>query len=310
MSKTRSAGWIGGTAVLIVGILVATYFLLYLPRADEAAATLSMAEETNSRNDILEVEVAGLAAKADNLSVYTDALDELSIQIPADAALAQFTEMVRSGAGQFSVLLEEVSPGVPITVTVPTPVAETPAAPTAPTEGGDAPGSAGTAIGQAEETAGDAEASADAHDDTDTGTGAPVAPTGPQQVEGLVAVPVTIKALGSYGNVLAYVEYLQERPGRLFLLSDLDAIRQKATPATQAKPAIADGDLEVTIVGYFYVLRDTLGLADVLAGLEGDVEQVGDEPSEEPTEEPTEEPMPNSPNNPFVPLVPTAHSAG
>lgn len=299
MGKTRSAGWIAGTAVLIIAVLAATYFLLYVPRADEAAATLMLAEETNSRNDLLEVEVAGLAAKAENLSVYTDALDEIETQIPAEAALAQFTEMVRTGAGQFSVLLEEVSPGVPMTVTVPTPLAPPAAAPAAPTDG--------TAVDEAEETADEAEESADAQDDTGQGTeqGAetPAAPTGPEQVEGLIAVPVTIKALGTYANILAYVDYLQARPGRLFLISNVDAMRQKTTPAAQAKPAIADGDLEVTMVGYFYVLRDTLGLEDVLAGLEAE----GEEPTE-PGEEPTEPPMPTSPNNPFVPLIPSEQS--
>ena len=287
MGKSRSAGWIGGTAVLIVAILLAAYFLLYTPRAEDAAATQAMADETVARNDILEIQVADLRAKAENIDEYWQALDAMGAQIPDAAELADFTQVVREAAEQFGVTIVELAPGAPMTVAVPTPV--TPTAPTAPPTDGAAPGD--TAVDQAEETAGAAEESADAQDDADQ-PAAPTAPTGPVQIEGFVAVPGMIKVLGPSADTVDFLDHLQTRPGRLFLASDLDATRQKNVAAGQGKPATVDGDLELTINGYIYVLLDIPGATPVPEG-------------EEPTEEPAEPAMPGSPNNPFVPLVPS-----
>jgi len=70
MDKTRSAGWIGGAVVLVVAILIATYFLMYEPRAQAATATLAQAEQTRTSNEVLADQVAQLAEDFQHLAEY------------------------------------------------------------------------------------------------------------------------------------------------------------------------------------------------------------------------------------------------
>lgn len=290
--KTRSAGWIGGTAVLIVAILAATYMFLYQPRVEEAAETLAMAEETTSRNEILQITVNGLAAEAERVPTYRAAIGEVAGQLPPVADLAPVTKLINDTATATSVLITELSPGGAMDVIMPTVVA--PPVPVEPEEEGE---EGDAAVDAAEETAEEAEDAADERDDTEPEQ--PAAPAVPTQVEGFVAVPVLVKVLGTHANVVAFLDSLQRQEGRLFLATDIDAVRQIEAEATNGKPPTVDGDVELTVNGYFWVLED-----------------IGNLPPEEGAEPDPEEPVdpeeqvdpvfpPFNPKNPFVPLVPS-----
>ena len=172
MGQTRSAGWIGGAVVVILAVLGATYLFLYQPRSDAAAATRAQASESQSRNDLLEIQVADLAAKARDMDTYLEQLDALEMQVPLTAELVNLTNMIRTGAEQRGLSVVEVAPGVPTPVTAPTPAATTatdPATTGTTTTDGTASGSA---VDQAQQTADDASAAADAQDDPNSGAAA------------------------------------------------------------------------------------------------------------------------------------------
>lgn len=306
MGQTRSAGWIGGAVVLILAILGATYFFLYQPRSDAAAATRAEASENQSRNDLLEIQVADLAAKARDMDTYLEQLDALELQVPSTAELVNLTNMIRTGAEARALSVVEVAPGVPAPVTAPTQTATTATDPTTTGTTATDGTASGSAVDQAQQTADDASAAADSHDDADSGAAAaPVTPAAPV-IDGLVAIPVRIQVIGTYENALSYIDYLQTREGRLFLIGDIDATRQTETPETQGVQALHDGYLSLTINGYAYYLIDTVGVGPIIADLKDDGEANGsttvDAGDDAEVPAPT---MPSSPNNPFVPLTPS-----
>lgn len=286
MDKTRSAGWIGGAVVLVVAILIATYFLMYQPRAQAATATLAQAEQTRASNEVLAAQVAQLAEDFQHLAEYQTELDQIAVQIPPTARLADLTQMIREVAAANALTILEFSPGLPMLVTLPTSVVVATPTPT-PTE---QPAAGDSAIGQAEQTADAAANAGDQHNQTDAAPAQPTAPVEPAQIEGFVTIPVMIRVLGPYPNILAFLDTLQLREGRLFLASDVDATRQQAAEASQGRPATADGDLEMIINGYVYVLLDN-GVTPIDEGGAA--------------EEPAAPVMPGSDRNPFVPLTPT-----
>lgn len=280
MGKTRSAGWVGGTVVLVLAVLLGTWFMLALPRLAAAEETRLQADETKARNDLLELEVAQLRADFLKLDDYRAQLEAIKVQVPPEKRLPDITNMINQLAVNAMVTVTEISPAPAVVVSIPTPlVVAQPAADPA----------VDPAVEEAEATADEAEAAAD--DQADTEPAAPAAPTGPAQIEGFVAIPLSVKIIGPYPNVVAFLEQLQMREGRLFLVTELDAIRQKTAEATSGKPPTADGDLELKITGYFYTLTDLPGLTPAVEGEDG--------------EEPAEPVMPGSDRNPFVPLAPT-----
>lgn len=294
MGKTKAVGWVVGAAVLVLVVLGATYQFLYTPKVEATEQTLAQVTAAEDQNDLLEVEVADLAEKFDHLEDFKTELAGLQTQIPALGDLAGIVKAINEIAVGTVVTVTEITPGAPMSVTVPEPlVPATPATPAPPTDG---TADAGSAVDQANETADDAEQAADAHDDTDQGTGTATPDvTTPTAVEGFIAIPLSVKVVGGYANVLSFLEQMQTRPGRLYLATDVEFTRQKTAAAAGGKPATADGDLELKISGYYYTLLD----------LTAEIPAEGEE-----GEEPTEPVLPDSDVNPFVPLVATQVSQG
>lgn len=282
MRTPRSIGWIAGAVVVMVAISALTYFFLYLPRAEDAAAKLDEAEVVRAGNDILAIQIAQLAADFEHLDEYRAELAALATQIPPDRDWDTVLEMINgmaTAAGLPLPLLDaSVSDAAPVTI-----FAAPAAQPTAPTEGaaGDA------AVDQAEATADDAEAAADAQDETQDATEEAPAPTGPAAVEGLTMVPFSVKVSGPYGNVMTFLNSLQNHDGRVFFIGDFDLLRLGAADATTLRPAVADGDLELTVRGTFFSLLPSSATPPT-----------GEEEPEAPG-------LPTGGANPFVPLEPT-----
>src|SRR5665647_580086 len=95
MRSTRSAGWIGGTVVLILLIFVATWFLVAGPRFEAASTTLADAADVRARNVVLETQNAKLREDFAKLDDYKAELATLQTQIPTDAQLVDRAEVVR-----------------------------------------------------------------------------------------------------------------------------------------------------------------------------------------------------------------------
>ncbi|MBI9115358.1 hypothetical protein [Sanguibacter suaedae] len=78
--------------------------------------------------------------------------------------------------------------------------------------------------------------------------------TAPSAPAGLYAVPMTIIILGDPLETLAYISAVQTETSRLFLVSDVALAGQKEAGASSGRPATAEGDAEITITGYTFVL--------------------------------------------------------
>lgn len=275
MRATRSAGWVFGTVVLILAIFAGTWFFAASPRFEDAAETASLAEDTRSRNDLLELENAQLKADFANLDTYKAELAELQAQIPLAAELSDYSRTIDAIAVSTGVFVTAVSPGVPTAVTFPTPL--TPAPEPEPT-------SEETETDTVEADGGET------GDITDVATNAaadePTAQTGPTQIDGFVAVPFQITVVGPYANVSAFLGALQTGQERLFLVTGVDAVQQDAQDASGGRPAVAAGDLELTVRGFTYVLQDPSAPTPVA-----------------PASDSAEVPLPASDRNPFAPLV-------
>ena len=232
MRSTRSAGWIGGTVVLILLIFVATWFLVAGPRFEAASTTLADAADVRARNVVLETQNAKLREDFAKLDDSKAELATLQTQIPTDAQLSNYLRTVDELATAAGVFVLEVNPGTPQIVTIPTPVVTVAPAAEPTTEATPAAPSDGTA----EPAAAD--------------------PAVPEQIDGFVAVPLVLKVVGPYANVSAFLLQLQTGPARLFLTVVLEGTSQDVQAATGGVPDIAAGDLELTITGFTYVLVD------------------------------------------------------
>lgn len=277
MGKSRSFGWIAGAVVVMIAMFALTYFLLYSPKAEAAESSRSEAADVRSRNDLLRIQNAQLRADYEKLDEYRAHLAELALEIPVDRDWDTVEEMIEGfalEAGLSTPLETTVSDGTALMVF-------------------QQPGAAPPAEIDPEGTVSDAEAEvtgAEGDAGTAQGDGAtPPASPGIQNVPGLTMVPFSVKMAGPYENVLTFLNLMQEHDGRLFLIPDFEALRQKATDATPLRAEVADGDLEITVRGYFFSLLPT-----------GASQQQGEEEPGGPVPE-----QPGTGTNPFAPLEPS-----
>ena len=103
----------------------------------------------------------------------------------------------------------------------------------------------------------------------------------------MVAIPTSIRVLGTYDQVRTFLGTVQTGLPRIFLVTGLDGSAQKAAEASAGRPATAAGDLELNITGYLWALPDTTAV-DASAGGTTD----GEAPA----------PMPQGSRNPCAPL--------
>jgi Tfp pilus assembly protein PilO len=268
MGASRTAGWVIGTVVLVLALLAGTWFLLAAPRFEAAADTMLQTENSRAQNDLLQMQNARLKADFDNLEAYKAEVATLQVQIPATAALPAYSRTLADLATANGVALLDVAPGAATLVVVPVdPMA---APPQPPVEEGTEPST---------------ESETGTLADAQLGTAEPAAPVGPVAPEGLVAVPFAVKVLGTYEATNAFLAALQTGTERLFLVTQVDAAKQEEAEASASKPATAEGDVELTITGFTYVLPSALPTAP--SGDEGEVAPV---------------PLPTSDRNPFAPL--------
>ncbi|WP_199424063.1 hypothetical protein [Actinotalea solisilvae] len=264
--RPRAGGWIAGAVFVVLAMAAGTWFLVAAPGFERASATRLQAQDTRSRNDLLEVQLVQLRADFEKLPEYRAELAALQAQIPTTGRIADYTRAVQQLADANGVSVVEMSPGTSTVLTLPTPAAPAPA----PTE----PGTEGDGT--------------EAPDGTVDAAGAPTAATEAATLaalvpEGFSYVPLSLKVVGPFANVNAFLRQAQTGTDRLYLVTGLDGTRQKAADASGGKPAVADGDLELMITGAIFVLPDPYAVPVP------------------PTEE-APVPLPTSERNPFAPL--------
>lgn len=263
MGRAKTAPWVIGTVLLEVVILVAAWLLLVAPKLGEVADTRAAHEDALVQQELLRQRLATLREQYEHIDEYRAELASLRTQVPADAALAAYVDELQALATGAGVTIVTLAPGEPVTFGAGQPTAPAPA----PAEGED--GST------------DADATADG-DATDEAAPAPqpAAPTGPV----LVSVPVTMNVVGTYDAAATFLASVQEGAQRLFLVTSTSFVRLDEADATGGRPAVADGDVELTVTGQMYVLPQDAAAV----------------PVPEETTEP--EPLPSSSRNPFAPV--------
>ncbi|WP_426592046.1 hypothetical protein ACPPVS_09595 [Cellulomonas sp. McL0617] len=239
MAGAKKSTWIGGTAFAAVLIMAAAWFVLISPQLANASETRSEAEQTRQQNEVLAMQVSQLKAEFAKLPDYKAQLAVIQQQIPTDAMLSDYLRQLDQIALAHSVTITSITPSSP-TVVIPA---------SAPVTAAPAPATDGSAA-----TNGTAAA-------TD-GTAAPAAPAAPATgaPTGFTSIQFSIDATGSYDNTLAFMNDLQNGTARLFLVTGFTGTALQAAPSSGGKPAINDGDQDLIVTGYTYVLPDALAV--------------------------------------------------
>jgi hypothetical protein len=239
----RATGWVIGTVGLAVALSAGAWFLGISPVLDEASAAEQQAQSTRDSNQILQAKINRLAEQFENLDESRAELAALRTQLPTTPELSPYYRTVDELATARQITLVDITTELGFTVVPPVPPAP-PAAPE-PTEGEE------TAAEDAEGASGTESAAA------------PAKPEGPPVIDGFVAVPLTITVLGTYDNVLGFIDALQNEPDRLFLVTGYSGTAQRPADASGGKPPTVLGDVEMIINGYTYVLLDPTAAATV-----------------------------------------------
>ncbi len=264
MPNTKASGWIFGTAIAALIILIASWFLVISPKLASADEDRAQTTAGLERNRVLQNQLNSLKKQFENLPATKADLAALRKQIPATVHETDFIRTISEFAdasGVFTTVFTEqdalpyVAPQGALPAAAPTPT-PTPS----PTSG------AAAAAGAAP-----------------TATGAGAAP-----VAGLVLVPLEITVIGTYQNVTGFLNDLQTKPDRLFLVTEITGNEQRAVAAGGGRPATAEGALELVIKGYLYVLQDTRGVEPIEPAATGSL------------------PVPDPAKNPYVPLAGTS----
>ena len=252
MTTPKAGGWIAGTAVAALVIIVAAWFLAISPTLTTASETRTQVDTQLSQNSEAQVKIANLKTQFAKLDATKAELAALQLQIPTSADLAVYTQQLAAIAAAHSVTV--------IAITV------SPAAPVIPFAPVAAP--AATASGSAT---------------ADPAAPAPVAHIG---IAGFYSLPTTVDVIGTYPNVLAFLQDLQTGTQRLFAVSNLAGTSLTKADANSGTPAIAAGDLEIVVTGALYVFVDSAAktAAPVVPAT------------------PLTLPVPNPATNPFKPL--------
>ena len=108
MTTTRK--WSLGAAVIVVLILVATWFLLVSPKRGEAADLQAATAAQDNENSSLETELAVLREQNKKLPKYQAELVELRNRVPQTNAMPGFIRQLTAAADNSGVELKSLTP--------------------------------------------------------------------------------------------------------------------------------------------------------------------------------------------------------
>lgn len=228
----KKSTWVGGTALVAAALMAGTWLLAVQPTLASADDTREQAEVAEGQNELLRAKIVQLQADFEKLPQYQAELAELRVGLPAALELSPYLRRLDAAAVAAGITLTAVEPGGPEIV---------PGATTS------APVASDT-TGTTDETATDtAEAAAEPAAPVATSTGA---------MEGFTAVPVKFTVVGTFPAALAFLANVQTGDERLLLVTNLVGTGQAEAEASDGRPATAEGDIEMSVGGYLYVLTD------------------------------------------------------
>jgi Tfp pilus assembly protein PilO len=221
MSMTRR--WSLLTAVLIIGILAASWFLLVSPKRSEAADLRGQATKQLASNDALVLKLNELKAQSLDLPKQKAQLALMHKQVPDNPALPTLIRDLTAAGKKVGVQVMSMKPGPPVPVVIA--AAAVPVAAATTTTGTDTSGSAAAG-----------------------GAPAPVAPIAPVAAP-LYMAPITLEIAGSYFEVEQFINRL-ERMQRSFLVSGFTL--KPGAPTVGSTTSTTDG-LSLSITGQVFL---------------------------------------------------------
>lgn len=190
MGKARQ--WSLLTAVAVVAVLVAGWFLLISPKHAEAGRLRADATTRSGVNDTLRAQITALTAQARKLPQQRARLAVLATKIPDNPALPALIRTLRDAADRAGVDFVSLQPGAPTAFT-PGATSAVPAAPAVP--GAAAAGAAAAGAGQ------------------------------------LLAIPITVQVSGGFYQLEQFLTNLEDMP-RSFLVGQLAVAPSGGAAAT------------------------------------------------------------------------------
>lgn len=237
MARSKASPWIVGTVLLCVGILALAWFVLISPQLAQASTVRDDAEQTRAHNVIQQKRVDTLKRQFAELDVYKAELAEIGSRIPSGAELPDLLRTFEAQAEVAGVTVVSTAAGVPEEFFA---AAEDAVSP--PVQPGP--------------DAGDEEATEETNAADGVATPTPVTGSTGDGVSGMVAVPVQVTVLGGYDAVTDFVRRVQGEIPRLYVVTTFEITGQEEQEASNGRPATQEGDAEMIINGYVYVLLD------------------------------------------------------
>lgn len=237
MKMPKATPWVIGTAFVSILILVLAWMVGVGPQMETAQQARDDAERVEMQNVAHQRRLNELREQFQHLDEYKAEIAEIAVQLPPEDGEPAFIREIAAAAASAGVFVVSVVNDSPESVFADAPVEPEPAAE------------------EAEETEGEDAAEEEA-------------PTGTPQVtgiDGFVAVPFSITVLGTYDATVRFVELAQQFQ-RLFVVTGFTVEGQRPSAPAGGKPEIFEGDAQVVVHGYVYVLQDTEQPAPVPEG--------------------------------------------
>ncbi len=241
MKMPKATPWVIGTAFVSILILVLAWMVGVGPQMESAQQARDDAERVEMQNVAHQRRLNELREQFQHLDEYKAEIAEIAVQLPPEDGEPAFIREIAAAAASAGVFVVSVINDAPEPFLAGAPAEPAPAA----EESEDSEG---------EETEGE-----DAAEEAPTGT--------PQVtgIEGFVAVPFSITVLGTYDATVRFVELAQQFQ-RLFVVTGLTIEGQRPSAPSGGKPEVYEGDAQVVVNGYVYVLQDTEQPASVPEG--------------------------------------------
>jgi Tfp pilus assembly protein PilO len=220
MSMTRR--WSLLTAVLIVGILAASWFLLVAPKRSDAAGLHAKATKQQAANDMLVQQLNQLKAQKVELPRQKAELAVMRKQIPDNPALPTLIRDLTAAGKKVGVRLQSMKPSTPVAAVVAAPV------PVAPTGTSTTTGTKSTAA-------------------TST-TLADAAPS----TSPLYLLPLQMEITGSYFELEQFINKL-EGMQRTFLLSGFDLKPGGGAVSATGTASATSDELTLNLTGQVFL---------------------------------------------------------
>lgn len=219
MTQTRK--WALGTALVVVLVLVASWFLLISPKRSEAADLRSQTASQLSANEMLRSQISILKAQSKHLPAQQARLARMQEKLPQAPELPSLIRDLTMAARQSGATLVELSPGEPVSMD-------------GVTAGAAPPGAESPATSPAVPAA----------------TAAPGTPT-----ESLLAIPLSLEVHGSFTDLKTFLSKVEELSRTMQVTGFTVAPNEASAGATTTTGGseASDGSIKVTISGRVFM---------------------------------------------------------